>query len=340
VSTVETVRGPVALDDLGRTLMHEHVFIMQPEALQNWGHAFGPRYWDEQERIVDAVDKLTRVREAGIRTLVDPTAPGLGRYVPRIREVAEAADINIIVATGVYAFIELPNFLAYRRKEAIADLFVREIREGIDDTGIKAAFLKCAVERHGLVGDIPRIIEAIAIAAVETGAPVMVHTNAEQRTGLLALDALTRHGVDPGRIVIAHVGDSNDLDYIRTIARAGAWIGCDRFGIDHFNPLADRIRTLTALVQEGLADRIHISHDAACFLDFFVGNPAFANEKPDYLLISNQVLPALLEAGVTQEQIDQMMVSNPVRFFGGGSAGGADDQVAEPLASRSSSTSP
>ena len=83
MSTVETVRGPVELDDLGRTLMHEHVFIMQPEALQNWGHAFGPRYWDEQERIVDAVDKLTRVREAGIRTIVDPTAPGLGRYVPQ-----------------------------------------------------------------------------------------------------------------------------------------------------------------------------------------------------------------------------------------------------------------
>ena len=329
MATVETVRGPVELDDLGRTLMHEHVFIMQPEALQNWGHAFGPRYWDERERIADAVDKLTRVREAGITTIVDPTAPGLGRYIPRIREVAEAADLNIIVATGVYAFLELPNFLAYRSKEAIAELFVREIREGIDDTGAKAAFLKCAVERHGLVGDVPRIVEAIAMAATETGAPVMVHTNAEQRTGLLALDALTRHGVDPGRIVIAHMGDSNDLHYVKRVADAGAWIGCDRFGIDHFNPLADRIRTLIALVQEGYADSIHLSHDAACFLDFFIGNPFFADEKPDYLLISNEVLPTLLEGGVTQEQIDQMMVSNPVRFFGGAAsdAGAATTSV-------------
>jgi phosphotriesterase-related protein len=321
VASVETVRGPVELDDLGRTLMHEHIFILQQEALQNWGHAFGPRYWDEQERIADTVEKLTRVREAGIRTIVDPTAPGLGRYIPRIREVAEAADLNIIVATGVYAFLELPNFLAYRSVDAIADLFVREIRDGIDDTGIKAAFLKCAVERHGLVGDIPRIIEAIAKAATATGAPVMVHTNAEQRTGLLALDALTRHGVDPGRIVIAHMGDSNDLHYLKRVADAGAWLGCDRFGIDHFNPLADRIRTLIALVQEGYADRIHLSHDAACFLDFFTGNPFFANEKPDYLVISSQVLPALLEGGVTQEQIDQMMVANPVAFFGGRASG-------------------
>jgi phosphotriesterase-related protein len=315
VPTVETVRGPVELDDLGRTLMHEHVFIMQPEALQNWGHAFGPLYWDEHERIEDAVAKLKRLRDAGIRTIIDPTAPGLGRYIPRIRTVAEAADVNIIVATGVYAFLELPNFLGYRSKEAIADLFVREIRDGIDDTGVKAAFLKCAVERHGLVGDVPRIIEAIAMAAKETDAPVMVHTNAEQRTGLLALDALTRHGVDPARIVIAHMGDSNDLHYLKRVADAGAWLGCDRFGIEHFNPLADRIRTLVALIGEGYAGQIHLSHDAACFMDFFVGNPFFANEKPDYLLISNQVLPALLDAGVTQEQIDQMMVGNPVRFF-------------------------
>ena len=78
-----------------------------------------------------------------------------------------------------------------------------------------------------------------------------------------------------------------------------------------------------ALIGEGFADRIHLSHDGACFLDFFVGNPYFANEKPDYLLISEQVLPALLEAGVTQDQIDQMMVANPVRFFGGGGGGGA-----------------
>jgi phosphotriesterase-related protein len=324
LASVETVRGPVDLQDLGRTLMHEHIFIMQPEALQNWGHAFGPLYWDEQERIADAVAKLKRVRDAGIRTIVDPTVPGLGRFIPRIRTVAEAADINVIVATGVYAFLELPNFLGYRSKEAIADLFVREIHEGIDDTSVKAAFLKCAVERHGLVGDVPRIIEAIAMAATQTGAPVMVHTNAEQRTGLLALDALTRHGVDPAQIVIAHMGDSNDLDYLRRVAHAGAWIGCDRFGIDHFNPLADRISTLIALVNEGFADRIHLSHDAACFLDFFVGDPFFANEKPDYLLISEQVLPALLDAGVTHEQIDQMMVGNPVRFFGGAAAGAGE----------------
>jgi phosphotriesterase-related protein len=317
VPNVETVRGPVDAGSLGATLMHEHIFILQPEALQNWGHAFGPFYWNERERVVDAIAKLGAVREAGVCTLVDPTVPGLGRFIPRIREVNAAVDLNIIVATGVYAFLELPNFLAARSAGAIAELFVRELRDGINDTGVKAAFLKCAVEAHGVTGDVPKILAAVASASNDTGAPIMVHTNAAERTGLTALDALVAHGVDPTRIVIAHAGDSNDLDYLRAIADTGACLGCDRFGIDHFNPTADRIRTLTQLLAEGYADRIHLSHDAACFYDFMVGNAFFAGANPDYLLISNTVLPSLLESGVNQQQIDQMLVDNPRRFFGG-----------------------
>jgi phosphotriesterase-related protein len=315
MTTVETVRGPVDVGELGTTLMHEHVILLEPEALQNWGHAFGPCYWDEQERVDDAIAKLRRVRDAGIRTIVDPTAPGLGRYIPRIRTINEGVDLNIIVATGLYAFLALPNFLTYRSVDAIAALFVRELREGINDTGVKAAFLKCAVESHGMVGDVPRILAAVAAASVETGAPVMVHTNAAERTGLLALEALTRDGVEPSRIVIAHMGDSNDMDYLRAIAEGGAWLGLDRFGIDHFNSTENRVRTLLALLDAGYGDRVHLSHDAACFYDFMTGDPFFADEVSDYLLITNTVVPALLAAGATAADIERMMVDNPRRFF-------------------------
>jgi phosphotriesterase-related protein len=315
--TVETVGGPVPVAELGPALMHEHVFLLEPEALQNYGHAFGRVYWNEEERVADAIAKLAAVREAGLHTIVDPTAPGIGRFIPRIQRINEVVDLNIIVATGIYTFLGLPNFLAGRETKDIARLFVRELETGIDDTGVKAAFLKCAVEHYGLIGDVPRILAAIAAASNETGAPVMVHTNAEHRTGLLALQTLTDARVPPSRIVIAHAGDSNDMDYLRAIADTGAWLGCDRFGIDHFNPMADRIATLHRLLDEGYADRIHLSHDAAAFYDFMVGNPFFADEKPDYLLLSHTVLPQLRKAGVTQEKIDQMMVANPQRFFGG-----------------------
>jgi len=309
--TVETVRGPVDTGDLGTTLMHEHVFVLSPDIMQN----YGDEYWDEEVRVADAIEKLRRLRELGVTTIVDPTVVGLGRYIPRVARINAEVDLNIVVASGVYAFLELPNFLHYRSAEAIAALFVRELQEGIDDTGVRAAFLKCAVEEHGLVGDIPRILDAIAIAAAKTGAPVMVHTNAVAATGTVALEELTRRGVDPRRIVVAHAGDSNDLDYLRAIGDTGAVLGFDRFNIPHFNPDEDRMRTLLALLEEGYGDRIHLSHDAACFMDFMIGDPAFADERPDYLHISTTILPALLERGVTQAQIDELMVDNPRRFF-------------------------
>jgi phosphotriesterase-related protein len=313
--SVQTVRGPVDLDRLGPTLMHEHVLVVDPEAVQNWSHFWGASYWDEEVRVADAIAKLRRLRDGGIETIVDPSVFGLGRCIPRIQRINAEVDLNIVVATGVYAFLELPMFLAYRSDDWIAELFVREIRDGIDDTGVRAAFLKCAVERHGIAGDVPRVLAAIAAAAVETGVPVMVHTNAAARTGLPALEALTSAGVDPRRIVIAHAGDSNDLDYLRAIADTGASLGCDRFGIEHFNPDASRVETLAALVAEGYADRVHLGHDAACFYDFMVGNPSFADERPDYLHISTSIVPALLDLGVTPAQVDEMLIDNPRRFF-------------------------
>ena len=317
MATVQTVRGPVDAAQLGPTLAHEHVFVLAPEALNNWATVYtGSPYWDEDTNIARAVRMLQEVRDAGMRTIVDPTAPGLGRDIPRIQRVNDQVDLNILVASGIYAFLELPNFVIYRPTRAIADLFVREITEGIDNTGVRAAFLKCCVEHYGLVGDIPRILEAVALASNETGAPVMVHTNAAHRTGLLALDSLTKHGVDPTRIVIAHMGDSNDLDYLRAIADTGATLGCDRFGIEHFNPLPNRIETLLALLAEGYADRIHLSHDAATFYDFMTGDPNFAGEHDaNFLLVWNTVLPALRDAGIGDDVITQLTVENPARFF-------------------------
>jgi len=295
--------------------MHEHVFILDPGALASFGTHFGTSYWDEEACVARAIAELGRLREAGIRTIVDPTAYGLGRDIPRIQRVNKGVDLNIVVATGVYAFVELPGFLGYRTDDWIVDLFVHELREGIGDTGVKAGFLKCAVDRHGLAGDVPRILSLVAAAAVETDAPVMVHTHAATQTGLVALDALVRAGVDPRRVVVAHAGDSNDLDYLRAIADTGASLGCDRFNIEHFNPDEDRIRTLVALVDAGYTDRIHLGHDAATFHDFMVGNPLFADEHPNYLHLSTRILPRLVAAGVTQQQIDEMLIENPRRFF-------------------------
>src|SRR5262249_49890244 len=142
--------------------------------------------------------------------------------------------------------------------------------------------------------------------------------NAAARTGLAALAALEREGVDPKRVVIAHAGDSGDLDYLRAIAETGAALGCDRFPGEHIRPLSERIRTVLDLLELGYGDRIHLSHDGACFLDFVAGDPEVAQMglEGDYRFVSDVVLPALRDAGVTEAQIDEMTITNPARYFG------------------------
>ncbi|GLZ46282.1 phosphotriesterase [Actinomycetospora sp. NBRC 106375] len=321
--SVETVRGPVDVGDLGTTLMHEHVFVLTPDMMQN----YGDEYWDEEVRVADAIDKLRRLRDLGVTTIVDPTVVGLGRYIPRVARINAEVDLNIVVATGLYTFDEIPHYLHYRGPgtllggdEPMVEMFVKDIREGIGGTGIKAAFLKGVVEERGLTPDQRRVQLAIAETHTETGVPITVHTNSAHQTGRLALDLYDEVGVDLMKVVVGHAGDTNDLDYLREIMDRGATIGCDRFGLDLFNPTEQRVATIAALCAQGYADRIVLAHDAACYMDFFSGEAsqaALAQAAPNwhYEHIHHDVLPALREQGVTEDQLTTMLVENPRRYF-------------------------
>lgn len=241
--------------------------------------------------------------------------------------VLTPVDINIVAATGLYFYDEMPHYFRYRGPNTLAggpelleEVFLRDIREGIGDTGVKAAFLKCVVEERGLTPDQTRVQQAVCAVHRETGVPITVHTNAAHRTGRLAMELYAKEGVDLTRVVIGHAGDTNDLDFLKWIMDQGATIGCDRFGLDLFNPTADRVATIAVLCDQGYADRIVLSQDASCYLDWFSGEDgqrAQAQLAPNwhYEHISRDVLPALREQGVTEEQITAMLVDNPRRYF-------------------------
>ena len=106
MSTVNTAAGPIDSSALGRVLMHEHVFIISPEMQNNVPEDWG----DEDVRVADARTRLTELKAAGIDTILDPTALGLGRYIPRIASLAKQIDLNIVVATGLYSFDEVPHY--------------------------------------------------------------------------------------------------------------------------------------------------------------------------------------------------------------------------------------
>lgn len=323
MSQVATIKGPVDIGVLGPTLMHEHVFVLGTEYIQNYGEG---AFWDEDAQRANAIEKLTALRAKGITTIVDPTVIGLGRYIPRLQQIAAEVDLHIIVATGLYTYGDLPFAYSQRGPGAllggdepmVAD-FVRDLTDGIADTGVKAAFLKCAVEHAAMSDGVTRAARAVAQAHVATGAPITVHTSAAEHTAPLAAALFQDEGVDMTKVVIGHAGDSNDLDELMALADTGAILGMDRFGLDLFNPTADRVATIVALVERGYGDRIVLSHDASCFIDWFGPDPeslrAVMTPNWHYEHISDDVLPALREAGVTEVQLDQMLVATPARYF-------------------------
>lgn len=320
---VETVRGAVDVAELGRTFMHEHVFVLSTEHVQNHGAG---AWWDEEERVADAVAKLRQLVERGITTIADPTVWGLGRYIPRIRRIAEQVpELNIIAATGIYTYNDVPFQFHYRGPgtlldgpDPMVDDFVRDLTEGIGDTGVRAAFLKCAVDAPGFTPGVERVLRAVAGAHRATGAPITVHTESHAQTGRRAVEILAEEGVDLTKVVIGHAGDSNDLDYLMALADTGAILGMDRFGIDIINSTADRVNTVVALCERGYADRMVLSHDASCFIDWFGPDPeTLSGMAPNwnYRHISDDVLPVLRARGVTDAQLDQMLVGTPRRYF-------------------------
>ena len=321
MGTVETARGPIDTSALGRVLMHEHVFVISPEMQHNVPEDWG----DEDARVADAVRRLSELKAAGIDSILDPTALGLGRYIPRIAGIAQPIELNVLVATGLYTFNEVPHYWSARKpgtgpggSDPMVNLFVRDITEGIAGTGIKAAVIKCATDRPGVTPGVERVLRACAQAHLATGAPITTHTHAASKRGLEQQRIFAEEGVDLGHVVIGHCGDTDDLGYLEEVIANGSIIGMDRFGIDGYLPTADRVKVVVELCRRGYADRMVLSHDASCYLDWIPGEvPPSSMPNWNYLHISRDVVPALREAGVTDGMIDTMLIDTPRRYFEG-----------------------
>jgi phosphotriesterase-related protein len=320
MASVQTVRGPIDTADLGTTYMHEHVFVLTPDVQQNYPDEWG----DEESRVDDAVAKLSALAASGVRTIVDPTVIGLGRYIPRIQRVAERVpELNIVVATGCYIYENVPFFFHHRGPalspdlpDPMVDFFVGDITGGIAGTGVRAAFLKCAIDEPGLTSGVERVMRAVARTHHATGVPITVHTHPRSQTGLLVKRVMCEEeGVDPGRIVLGHSGDSTDAAHLTELAEAGFVLGMDRFGIDVILPMKERADIVVELCRRGFASQMVLSHDASCYLDWIDPNAMALMPSWNYLHLQQDVLPYLREHGVSDEQLETMLVANPRRYF-------------------------
>ncbi len=298
------MKGPVFTKDLGFTLMHEHVFVLSAGVVENW-----PHIWDRSAEIKKAINTLNEAKAAGIDTILDLTTIDLGRDISRLMEVAKNVDLNIIVATGVWR--DPPLFIRSMTAEQLAELFIHDVEEGIANTNVKAGAIKVASEP---IVDQPNkvVLEAAAIAHRKTGAPISTHTFVQHANGLAQQDVFERFGVDLGRVVIGHTGDSEDLAYVEAILKRGSYIGMDRFGLGLSTD--KRARVVSEMCKRGHADKMVLSHDTSCHMGLSPPNP----NRPwttNYQLVHTEVIPLLLNFGVTEVQIDAMTIDNPRRVF-------------------------
>lgn len=313
--SIPTFAGEVAEDALGVTLIHEHIFVTDPELDVNMPHP----EWDEQGYIERAVQVLTDLFDLGVRTVVDLTVLGLGRNVARVAEVAARVPVNLVAATGCYAAEVLPTFFRLNGPGLVVDgpdplvqLFVSDIERGIAGTSVRAGMIKIASDEHGFSPDTHRVFAAAAEAQRRTGVPITTHSHAASRGGILQQNELERHGVALDRVVIGHSGDSTDLAYLRDLADRGSFLGFDRFGMEHVGRDEDRIRMLLQLLDAGYADRIVLSHDAAVFSR--MTPPSWRAAKVPTWTMSHlfeTILPRLRAEGLDSATEHQLLVANP-----------------------------
>jgi phosphotriesterase-related protein len=315
--TVETVQGPVDAQELGLTLVHEHVRFRDEAVVAEW-----PGRYDEQLELDAALVAVSAAKDRGVRTIVDPTAMFGGRDVRFMEQVAEQTGVRIVACTGIYSYDYLPHYFANRDVDVMADHFVEDIELGIQGTGIKAAFLKCAADAAGVTENVEKIHRAVARASVQTGTPIMAHSMPAVATGPRQVEIFREEGVDMARVQIAHCGDTDDVGYIEGLIDAGVYVGLDRYGLEMYLPIDKRNATAAELLRRGHAERLMISQDFCASIDWFPleAAPVFeasgAIRNWSMTLVFDEVVPALREQGALDDAgFQTIFVENPRRWL-------------------------
>ncbi len=321
-TTVQTVTGPIDVNDLGRTLMHEHLFVTYPGAESDTLN----KPMNHAERLDVCVDKIEQMKAHGVNSMLDPCPNDLGRDVGLMVEVAQKTGFNIVCATGLYK--EDQGGGAYWKFRAelggspddITEMYVKELTEGIGDTGVRAGIIKVATGQPAISEYEHMLLLAAAAASVETGAPITTHTD----TGVLGDQQqriLTEAGVPAHRIIIGHSCGSDDFGYHMGLVEGGSYLGFDRFGIAILQPDEVRVASLLRLLEAGCASRVVISHDSVwCWGGSPIPDPEAVAAMlevwtPTHFI--ERIVPMLKDGGATDEHISMMLDENPRRFFAG-----------------------
>jgi len=328
---VQTVTGPIEATELGRTLVHEHLRISY------WGEEWDRNYtWKRADTVALAVDKMAELIDAGFRTFVDPCPIELGRDPELYAEVAQRSGMQIVCTTGFYTEHEgwgLPLYWRARDPEEIAEHYVAELQQGIAGTdGIRPGAIKAAT--GAVVTDAERrVLTGAGMAQHEADVAIITHTE-HSLHGDVQQDLFADAGADLSRCLIGHQDEATEVAPIRKLAERGTFVGMDRIGLELLAPDARRADHVAALVQEGFTSHVCLSQDHTCTMTA-PRSPMWSPperraamapmreqiewqvSKRPYTYLVTDFVPMLLERGVTEADVETMLVENPRRLLAG-----------------------
>lgn len=321
---IQTVTGRAKPDELGMTLVHEHLLIGYPGWYMD---ALAPKF-ERSEALARGIDRMQELRSLGVSTFLDPCPMDLGRDVTFMAEVAQRSGMRIVCTTGAYKENEgLTYTFGALPVDEIAAIYVKELTEGIGGTGIRAGLIKVATGAPEITEYERKLLTAAGRAAREVGCPVITHTD-HAHGGLDQIAILTAEGVPAHRILVGHSDGRDDHGYHRSLADRGAYVGFDRFGIETFISDEKRIESTVKMVEAGYTRSICLSHDSTCA--GWLGRPVFGGRlvlTPEQISTAlpnwdathlfKRIIPKLREGGVTDEDVQTMLVENPKRYFQG-----------------------
>lgn len=296
---IRTVLRDIPKEQLGITMAHEH-FIVDLARVRKDNIS-------KIETIEEVIPEIKLMQDLNVKSAFEVSTIDLGRDVKKLKQISEITGLNIVCSTGFYLHQFHPERLNEADAEQIADIYIKELTEGIDGTDIKAGLIaEIATSPEGFIGNEKKILEAAAIASVKTGAAVSTHTG--KNTAFETVDTLLNLGVNPNKVIIGHQDLIDDTNYHIELLKRGINIGFDTCGKSAYMPDETRAKNIIKLIEAGYGDHIVLSNDISRRTYFT------SYGQQGYLAVMKIIVPLLKEYGATQQQINKLLIDNPAEI--------------------------
>lgn len=257
----------------------------------------------------ETVEEYKKLYDKGVSNVIDVTVRGMKRNPDYVKRVAEASGMNILQSTGWYQDKFLPDYIETKTVKELADMMVKDIRDGLDDTDVKASLIgEIGTSKNEMTSRERKVFEAAVLAHKETGVPITTHTTLGT-FGKEQVAFFKSKDMDLSRVVIGHVDLTGDVDYVLDLLKEGVFVEFDTVGKENYMPDMTRVEMLKRIEKEGYTDKVFLS------MDITRRSHLEAKGGMGYAYLLDSFVPLMKENGISDRFIEKMLKDNPNTFY-------------------------